>query len=97
MNVTGIERKGLISNDGSLGWLMVDPAWVGSYCHIYIYTELGFAPELDELHIKTVLSSSLLSSTHVIFVYLAQRPDAPIYQSKSSRYPSFTCFYSLFV
>ena len=89
--------NGLISNDDSLGQLMTVHSWVQSNFPIYFDLELGCGPVLDELHIKNVLCCLLRpqNSRHVCLSCpeSQQQLDGHIYQSKSSRYPSFTCFY----
>ena len=72
-------------------------SWVQSNFPIYFDSELGCGPVLDELHIKNVLCCLLRpqNSRHVCLSCpeSQQQLDGHIYQSKSSRYPSFTCFY----
>ena len=76
-------------------------SWVQSNFPIYFDSELGCGPVLDELHIKNVLCCLLRpqNSRHVCLSCpeSQQQLDGHIYQSKSSRYPSFTYFSSVFV
>ena len=75
---------------------MVDHSWVGSNCLIYIsHRESGFAPELDELHIKNVLSS-LQDPRHVCLSRLAARCP-PSISLKAAVTLHLLVFYTLFV